>query len=64
MYQAFIVAARRSDGSMPKLCKAQHDRIFFTAEDAEKFKQELDEKYGWNVEFAIYELSVEMIKEV
>ncbi len=64
MYQAFVVAAKRSDGSMPKLCKAMHDKIFFTPEDAHKFKQQLSEEYGWNVVFAVYEISVEMLKEV
>lgn len=46
MDTAYIIAAKRRDGTMPKLCKAWCNRIWFDYEEAERCRQWLNDTYA------------------
>ena len=62
MYTAFMVAAKRSDGTMPQLCKLAHDRIFFARDQAEQLRYDLDKEYGKSI-FGVFEIAVDVVCE-
>jgi hypothetical protein len=64
MDEFYIVAARPASGGLPKLCKADLDRLFFSRSDAEHQARISADLYQGKVRFSVYRCEGEVKEEV
>ncbi len=57
----FIVASCRSDGQVPKLSKAMHDKILFCEKEAASFAETCAAEY--DCEFGVYRFLAKQTEE-
>ncbi len=62
---AYVVMAKRviNRSTMPKICKAVGDKIYFTQEDAEQARKEATDSVGIDC-FKVFEIFVEVVREI
>jgi hypothetical protein len=61
--QCYIIAAKRGDGGLPKMCKAMYDKLYFDFDEPQKLCDRWNAKRETKLGIAVYEIRALVLRE-